>query len=768
MAGEGGLPVRRPDQSYDYPPLPVIAGTRIGGPFRATIATIGTLTVSTLNATIATITTLVSTTFSAVTATISGKLTLGSTTWLTPSGDTTGAADTTAINNALTTYQYVRLLPGVFYTNAPILIPPGTTLEGSYSNEVSTYLTGYFGSVIKGVAAWSNGVLPWTGVISVVGQTEITPNYATQNTDAKFRGIYVDCHLIAQAGVDGVCLYGDVHRPFLEHAEVSHCTGNGLNMVQGAVSGLFPNAPRGVRFNVRNATLTGFIFNKVSDGSFIDCLAEDCLVDGWDIQNGQNGTLVACRAEHNGTSGVGDGYKITITNSSTGSGGLKLIGCSTDRNEGYGVEITSTNVSGLPVTLAGCQIRRDGRNGNLGGGSLAGLYIHANPGWVNVTGTTIWPGLDDDGSGVNSPQIGVLLASNTVSKTMVSFSSCHIQGATTSVSDDNSEAAVYYNGCTQATGTTSTPTLTFVQKSIAALSAASVMVLQNLTANPSQPILQITNASSADRAIALNVAADSHQRWQIDSNGKMQWGPGGSSFVDTDFYRASAHNLQTDDNLTVTGSTTSGSVTSPTITVGTGEVLTEDNGRLKASSLHFMAGTVQVGQLADEGTNTVTLTVFQNLFSGVIPANDAVTGATYKLKVYGYGTWGTVADTLTFAARFGAAATNTVGTTPAIDSTAFSTTADVQWEATVTASCVTNGVSATWNVIVQGTISQTDNNLIPGTAADDTVSFIGGTGATAITLDSTVSESLGLSAKWSSSAHSSTITKTTGWLERVA
>jgi hypothetical protein len=57
--------------------------------------------------------------------------TLGDSTYLTPTGDTTGAADVAAIRNVLaSSLSEVVLLPGTFYLNSTITLPADTTLRG--------------------------------------------------------------------------------------------------------------------------------------------------------------------------------------------------------------------------------------------------------------------------------------------------------------------------------------------------------------------------------------------------------------------------------------------------------------------------------------------------------------------------------------------------------------------------------------------------------------------------------------------------------------
>ena len=50
---------------------------------------------------------------------------------LPPSGDTTGATDVTNIQNLLNLGLNAPLQSGTFYTDAPLVVPPGVTLQGA-------------------------------------------------------------------------------------------------------------------------------------------------------------------------------------------------------------------------------------------------------------------------------------------------------------------------------------------------------------------------------------------------------------------------------------------------------------------------------------------------------------------------------------------------------------------------------------------------------------------------------------------------------------
>jgi hypothetical protein len=60
-------------------------------------------------------------------------------------------------------------------------------------------------------------------------------------------------------------------------------------------------------------------------------------------------------------------------------------------------------------------------------------------------------------------------------------------------------------------------------------------------------------AAASQDAIHVEVAGDSVDRLTINADGKMEWGPGGASALDTNLYRSSANVLKTDDALVVGG-----------------------------------------------------------------------------------------------------------------------------------------------------------------------------------------------------------------------
>lgn len=117
-------------------------------------------------------------------------------------------------------------------------------------------------------------------------------------------------------------------------------------------------------------------------------------------------------------------------------------------------------------------------------------------------------------------------------------------------------------------GTTDTQTLTNKTLGATAFTGAAaisesatggeVLSVTNTHSSPTNANVNFTSASASDLELAVNVSGDTDNRFQMNASGKAQWGPGGASAVDTDLYRASAGTLQTDGNLTVSGTVTAG------------------------------------------------------------------------------------------------------------------------------------------------------------------------------------------------------------------
>ena len=101
--------------------------------------------------------------------------------------------------------------------------------------------------------------------------------------------------------------------------------------------------------------------------------------------------------------------------------------------------------------------------------------------------------------------------------------------------------------------------------------AGGVSKVTNTTSAPSGPNVQWTANAAGDVQLGNKVSGDSQYRMTTDSNGKVQWGPGGSTAPDTDLYRSAVSTLTTDNIFSIGTSLQVGS-TSTSLGGGVGVV----------------------------------------------------------------------------------------------------------------------------------------------------------------------------------------------------
>lgn len=136
-------------------------------------------------------------------------------------------------------------------------------------------------------------------------------------------------------------------------------------------------------------------------------------------------------------------------------------------------------------------------------------------------------------------------------------------------------------------GDTMTGTLTLNGSPAAQASAGAasggLVTVTNTASAPSNATTQLIAAAAGDKLLGLKVSGDTVARLVGDSNGKLSWGPGGTTAADTTLYRSAAGTLKTDTALTVGTTLTaangvinaaSGTGVAVTATSGTGVAVT--------------------------------------------------------------------------------------------------------------------------------------------------------------------------------------------------
>jgi hypothetical protein len=200
--------------------------------------------------------------------------------------------------------------------------------------------------------------------------------------------------------------------------------------------------------------------------------------------------------------------------------------------------------------------------------------------------------------------------------------------------------------------------------------------------------------------------------------------------VDTNLYRSAANALKTDDSFIVGGD------------------LKLVNGATTYRNKLSTSTTV---------ANTAAETVIATL---TIPAADAVAGAVYRVKAWGVASV-TGTPTLTLRSRLGGVAGTALGSSGA--RTASSGVTNRAWHVTVDLTCLTTGATGTWfasQITYEAvTLAASPPFASPGLILD---------GTTSVTVDTTISEDLVLTATWGTASASNTLTCRGYTAERVA
>lgn len=337
--------------------------------------------------------------------------------------DPTGVNDSTAaIQAALTAAGaggVTYLPPGTYLTTAPLSVPSGVTLLGSHAAEhdvtpaILRLSAGFSGAAAITFPAWTgeqavtavtiDGSLPSAGTVAGIAAT------AGEAQFVQLRDL-----LITGAGIS-----------------------NGISLQSGAG---IPLAWTAAGIVVLNISSDGFLLQNAPDGTWTNCVALGCGGDGWYIVQCGNSRFIYCRSEWSA-----NGWHIGgAWGSGTGSGGCQFIGCSTDRNSHDGVLVDASS-GNMPMLFAGLMCRRDGASSTSGG--YAALHCSNTTIPVAVDGMSCYPGVNDDGSGNDSPQYGISL---TGTNTYVAATNAYLHAVTAGVNGSglNSRAVTTRTGPT--------------------------------------------------------------------------------------------------------------------------------------------------------------------------------------------------------------------------------------------------------------------------------------------------------------------------------
>ena len=359
--------------------------------------------------------------------------------------DNTGVADsTTPIQNAVNAApdgRAVYLPAGTYKTTSPLTLTPGTVLIGDSGWDAFTF--GDCGTVIKPSSGFSGTeVLYLPDVASAATQGMVLRDFGIDGSSLP-------------GTTDGIRAFGPVIKTVIQNIAITGCTGWGINCVQdsGVSSGnTYPYDWEVSHVRIHQCAGGGASLPDHTDSTWIDVYVLGCGgTSGHGFQftvAPGNSHFIGCRAEWTGT---GDGWHLTGAWGNNGT--FMMTACSTDRNQKNGFYCDATG-SFTPVMLANCRFNRDGRNSGSGGGSYAGVQLTSATVPVIFDNVVVTPGVDDDGSGTNSPQIGLIATGSTY----ISVASGWLWGASTAISNGGSNTAFRVGpNVMLTTGTTASP-----------------------------------------------------------------------------------------------------------------------------------------------------------------------------------------------------------------------------------------------------------------------------------------------------------------------
>lgn len=150
-----------------------------------------------------------------------------------------------------------------------------------------------------------------------------------------------------------------------------------------------------------------------------------------------------------------------------------------------------------------------------------------------------------------------------------------------------------------------------------------------------------------DTAIAFSIATlfDANNRFQIDDQGKLSWGAGGNSAVDTDLFRQAASTLATDSILSLKNAVSAPpAITGYTEIVGSGANLPFATGA--SGQGWFLSGAAQ-----NDYTQTTAVSIAQTPIGKqwTIDLNDANVGDSYEFDLQFIGKQGSTVQSLTIS-----------------------------------------------------------------------------------------------------------------------
>lgn len=306
------------------------------------------------------------------------------------------AAIQAAVDAAAAVFGEVYFPPGAYLITEPIVLPRGVRLRGTQmglwkigDDEQTCYLL---------VDA------SFSGSAAILINDKTLAGESLDTSMIQIEGLGIDGDTVGS--VHGIHARGHVRNVRLREVDIRRPGGNGIKVED--VSGRRAQEWYFDHVFVHGCGASGIITDDLVDGSFNQTHVSDCAGHGFHLKSLSNYRLVGCSSEHN-TAGCGYAFD---NGTNYAPGNVEMVGCSTDRNDDHGLWwACQSSQNNKALMISGCRFRRDGRNGNSGGGGFAGIFVEGASGTpalpVLISGVSMNVGVDDDGSGTDSPQYGL-------------------------------------------------------------------------------------------------------------------------------------------------------------------------------------------------------------------------------------------------------------------------------------------------------------------------------------------------------------------------
>ncbi|NEE24028.1 hypothetical protein G3M53_00940, partial [Streptomyces sp. SID7982] len=178
---------------------------------------------------------------------------------------------------------------GVYRTSATLDLPRGVTLTGSHSNLMvgPGMAKADFPCYIQALPTFTTGAM-----ITIVGDADGT--HPAINGEQRLYNIMLDGSQVKSGNLDGIYARGNVQNVVMRDVCLRDMPNNGI-ITGGNAAGELPYSWRLHSVMVDNSHSNGYVFERNTDLTMIDCQAIGCWAVGFKITNCANSTFIGCR-----------------------------------------------------------------------------------------------------------------------------------------------------------------------------------------------------------------------------------------------------------------------------------------------------------------------------------------------------------------------------------------------------------------------------------------------------------------------------------------